>query len=208
MASLHYKFASMNAGKSAQLLMVIHNYEERNRKVLVVKPTIDTRDSVYVRSRALNIKRKADIALHKADVSKIWWAVYNSRAKHEPYDAVIVDEVQFLTKEQIDELSDIVDDFETPVLCYGLRTDFNGNLFEGSRRLFEVADKFEEFKTVCPCCGRKAIINMRLDGDNNPIFHGDQVQAGENYLPVCRKYYKELKSQFVGGRDREYFTFD
>lgn len=187
----------MNAGKSAQLLMAIHNYEERNMKVLVVKPTVDIRDKTYVRSRALGVKRKADIALHNTDSRKIYQEVADMLAYGiKEYDVVVCDEVQFFTREQIDELSDIVDDFEIPVLCYGLKTDFNGNLFEGSKRLFEIADKFEEFKTVCPCCGKKAIINMRIGEDGTPIFHGDQVLPSNNYLPVCRKYFKELKAQY------------
>jgi thymidine kinase len=110
---------------------------------------------------------------------------------------VLVDEAQFLTREQVEELGEIVDRFDIPVMAYGLRTDSFGNLFEGSRRLFEIADKFQEFKTICPCCGGKAIFNMRIDdATGKPVFEGDQVAPGNNYLPVCRKYYKELKEQY------------
>lgn len=192
MSSLHYIFASMNASKSAQLLMVAHNYEERNYSVFIVKPFIDTRDGEYVRSRALDVKRKADLIIHKGDsiVTKIRAArMLDGKSP----DVILVDEAQFLTESQVDDLASIVDSWDIPVMAYGLRTDSFTNLFEGSRRLFEIADKFQEFKTICPCCGKKAIINMRTDQDGRPVFEGDQIAPGTNYLPVCRNYYKKLK---------------
>lgn len=194
MPSLHYIQAPMNASKSAQLLMVAHNYEEEvGFKVLVVKPAIDTRDGDYVKSRALDVKRKVDLIIQKDDIGAIIDYV-----KEHDYQVVLVDEAQFLTPEQVDELSDIVDYLGVPVMAYGLRTDAFTNLFPGSKRLFEIADKFQEFKTVCPCCGKKAIINMRMDADDNPVFDGDQVSPGTHYLPVCRKYFKELKKAHTG----------
>lgn len=191
MSSLYFLQAPMNASKSAQLLMVAHNYEERNYRVLIVKPAIDTRDGDYVMSRALETKRKVDLIVQKEDLGSIYKYVMIHQ-----YDVVLVDEAQFLTKEQIDELGDIVDDLDVPVMAYGLRTDAFVQSFEGSRRLFEIADKIQEIKTVCPCCGKKAIINMRVDEDGNPIFTGEQVSIGNSYLPVCRKRYKELKKQY------------
>jgi thymidine kinase len=185
----------MNASKSAQLLMVAHNYEEANMKVMTVKPKIDTRDGAYIISRALDIKREVDLVVAVDDVNVIFTVV-----RDHDYDVVLVDEAQFLTRDQVDELSDIVDYLEIPVMAYGLRVDFKGEMFEGSKRLFENADKFQELKTICPCCGGKALINMRVDEETRkPIFGGDQVSPGNNYLPICRKYYKELKMRYGGG---------
>lgn len=193
MASLHYIFAPMNASKSAQSLMVAYNYEERDMRVWTVKPKLDTRDGEYIQSRALGIKRKVDCIVSRDDSIMREFVVYGDILRSDkPLGAIIVDEAQFLTKEQINELRQIVDVFEVPVMAYGLRTDAFTNMFEGSKRLFEVADKFQEFKTICPCCGGKAIFNMRLV-DGKPSFGGEQVQAGDNYLPVCSKRYYELK---------------
>lgn len=191
MSSLYYIQAPMNASKSAQLLMTAHNYEEGGHRVLVVKPAIDTRDGHYVKSRALDVERPVDLVVLPDD----HWFIYKE-VEGSDYAAVLVDEAQFLKEHQVDELGEIVDDLDIPVMAYGLRTDFFGNLFEGSKRLFEIADKFQEFKTVCPCCGKKAIINMRVDENGTPIFSGEQVMPGHNYLPVCRKRYKELKKQY------------
>jgi thymidine kinase len=188
MASLYFVQAPMNSSKSAQLLMTAHNYEERSHRVLIVKPAIDTRDGVYVQSRALEVKREVDLVIGPND----HWHVYKE-VEGSDYAAVLVDEAQFLSARQVDELGEIVDDLGIPVMAYGLRTDAFTNLFEGSRRLYEIADKFQELKTICPCCGKKAIINMRLDENGEPLFNGDQVSPGINYLPVCRKYYNELK---------------
>lgn len=199
MASLHYIFAPMNASKSAQLLMVAHNYEESNMKPLIVKPKTDTRDGEYVESRALGIKRKVDLVVSKSDIDKIYDMASRVYAEDDfsyIYNVVLLDEVQFLTTAQIDELREIVDYLGIPVMAYGLRTDAFTHLFEGSKRLFEVADKFQEFKTVCPCCGGKAIFNMRLDEQGRPTFKGMQEQPGKNYLPVCSKQYYKLKEMY------------
>lgn len=191
MPSLYYIQAPMNASKSAQLLMTAHNYEERNYRVLIVKPAIDTRDGNYVKSRALDAKRSVGLTVLPEDERTIYHSVIVGK-----YDVVLVDEAQFLTPKQIDELGDIVDYLEVPVMAYGLRTDAFGNLFDGSKRLYEIADKFQELKTICPCCGKKAVINMRVDANGKPVFSGEQVSIGNSYLPVCRKYFKELKREY------------
>lgn len=188
MASLYFVMAPMNASKSAQLLMTAHNYEERGHRVLIVKPGIDTRDGAFVKSRALDIERPVDLVVLPDD----HWFIYKE-VEGSDYAAVLVDEAQFLAAHQVDELGEIVDDFGIPVMAYGLRTDAFGNLFEGSKRLYEIADKFQELKTICPCCGKKAIMNMRIGENGSPVFDGDQVSPGNNYLPVCRKYYNQLK---------------
>jgi thymidine kinase len=191
MASLHFLHAPMNASKSAQLLMVAYNYEERNLKVLTIKPKLDTRDGGYIVSRALDIRRPVGLLIGKDE------SIMSAYVKIRFHPSVIlVDEAQFLTKEQVDDLRQIVDHFEVPVMCYGLRTDAFTHIFEGSKRLFEVADKFQEFKTICPCCGGKAIFNMRIGDNGKPVFEGDQEQPGHNYLPVCSKYYYKLKEMY------------
>jgi thymidine kinase len=176
--------------------MVAHNYEERNLKVLTIKPKLDTRDGGYIVSRALNIKRPVSFLVDREQ--SIMSIYVNSRfgsvVSHP--SVILVDEAQFLTKEQVDDLRQIVDHFEVPVMCYGLRTDAFTHMFEGSKRLFEVADKFQEFKTICPCCGGKAIFNMRIGDNGKPVFEGDQEQPGHNYLPVCSKYYYKLKEMY------------
>lgn len=192
MPSLYYIQAPMNASKSAQLLMTAHNYEEGNHRVLVVKPGIDTRDGAFVKSRALDIERPVDLVVLPDD----HWFIYKE-VEGSDYAAVLVDEAQFLAAHQVDELGDIVDELSVPVLAYGLRTDAFTNLFEGSKRLYEIADKFQELKTICPCCGKKAIINMRINTDGTPIFNGDVLSPGNHYLPVCRKYFKKLKHQYT-----------
>jgi thymidine kinase len=196
MSSLYFIHAPMNSSKSAQLLMTAHNYEERNHRVLIVKPAVDTRDGVYVQSRALDVKREVDLVITPDDHWHIFKEVEGS-----DYAAVLVDEAQFLTAKQVDELGEIVDDLNIPVLAYGLRTDAFSNLFEGSKRLLEIADKFQELKTICPCCGKKAIINMRLNENNQPVFDGEQVSPGTHYLPVCRKYFKKLQQDYLQGNN-------
>lgn len=195
MASLYFVHAPMNSSKSAQLLMTAHNYEEGNHRVFIVKPGIDTRDGAFVKSRALDIERPVDLVVLPDD----HWYIYKE-VEGTNIAAVLVDEAQFLSPHQVDELAEIVDDLGIPVMAYGLRTDAFGSLFEGSRRLFEIADKFQELKTICPCCSKKAIINMRMGADGQPVFDGDQVSPGTHYLPVCRKYYNELKSGLVAYR--------
>jgi thymidine kinase len=196
MSSFWYVHAPMNASKSAQLLMVAHNYEERNLSVLTIKPVADTRDGAYIKSRALGIERKVDMVVDKEGsiLGDYIRMKFGSVVSHP--SVILVDEAQFLTKQQVDDLREIVNYFDVPVMAYGLRTDAFTNLFEGSKRLFEVADKFQEFKTICPCCGGKAVFNMRLSDNGKPLFEGDQEQPGNNYLPVCTKYYYELKDQY------------
>ncbi|WP_458459945.1 thymidine kinase [Pseudobutyrivibrio sp.] len=193
MASLWYHYAPMNGSKSAQLLMAWHNYEEHNNLVMTVKPKLDTRDSTFIKSRALDYGREADRIVDKDDfVSRmiVNFGVENGRSS---VDVILIDEAQFLTKAQVDDLGDIVDDWGITVIAYGLLVDFQGFLFEGSKRLIEIADKTVEYKTICPCCKKKALINMRVDEYGSPVFGGDQIQIGLNYLPVCRKEYKRLK---------------
>jgi len=183
MAKLYFRYGAMDSSKTANALMVRYNYLERDQRVLLLKPRIENRDgATKVVSR---IGLSADCE-YVEDIAE--------RAKTEDvftgYNAVIVDEVQFLEPELIDFLSDVVDTYDIPVLCYGLRTDFRGQLFDASKRLMELADRIECIPTIC-WCGKQAHFNARID--NGEITReGAQVELGGNgrYVALCRKHYK------------------
>jgi len=185
MAKLYFKYGAMGSSKTANALITRFNYEERGMKVWLIKPSIDTRDGAdSVRSR-IGLEAKAEVVTPDADI-------FEAFSKKESCDVVICDECQFLTAKQIDELRRIVDELDIPVLCFGLRTDFLTSLFEGSRRLFEVADSISEIKTVCSC-GNKAIVNARIDENGSVVTHGSQVLLGGNdsYIAMCHKCWKK-----------------
>lgn len=190
MAKLYYKYGAMGSSKSAQALITKFNYEERGMKVWLVKPAMDDRDGVGVIKSRIGLREEAD-ALKPVD------SVLERFKELSRVDVIITDECQFFTAEQIDDLRYIVDNFDIPVLCFGLRTDFRTKLFPGSLRLFEVADSISEIKTICSC-GNKAIVNARVDSENNVLSEGEQVFIGgnESYIAMCHKCWKEaLKNQ-------------
>ena len=184
MAKLYFYYGAMGSSKTANALMTEYNYSERGQKALLGKTNIDTRNGIY--------KIKSRIGLEKDCVllSDIC-AMGDDELKS--YDAIIVDEIQFATSEQIDFLARIVDQLSVPVLCYGLRTDFQTRLFEGSRRLLELADEIKEVKTVC-WCGKKATCNARYN-EQGIVREGSQVLLGANdeYVALCRKHFMEGK---------------
>lgn len=188
MAQLYFYYSAMNAGKSTALLQSSYNYQERGMRSLVYTAEIDNRyGSGKVSSR---IGLSSPAKLYNPSTS-----LYNEiRDEHlrDPVHCVLVDESQFLTREQVHALSDVVDDLDIPVLCYGLRTDFRGELFGGSQYLLAWSDKLVELKTIC-FCGRKASMVLRLDHEGRPYNQGEQVVIGgnERYVSVCRKHYKE-----------------
>lgn len=180
MAKLYFYYGAMGSSKTANALMTEYNYRERGQKPLLVKTSLDKRDGeLIIRSR---------IGLEKECILLENLIEMNSELI-KGYDAIIVDEVQFATPEQIDFLAYIVDELNVPVLCFGLRTDFQLNLFEGSKRLLELADKILEIKTMC-WCGSKATCNARYD-ENGIIRNGEQVVLGSNhnYVALCRKHF-------------------
>ena len=185
MAKLVFKYGAMGSSKTANALMVRYNYMERGKKVLLLKPKIENRDGEKIIRSRIGLEAECE---YVEDV--IEEPAYNGLSE---YDAIIIDEAQFLTGKQVDRLSDIVDNFDIPVLCFGLRADFRGNFFSGSQRLMEIADSIEEIKTIC-WCGRKATFNARLK-DGKVIYTGQQVMMGgnESYIALCRKHYKEGK---------------
>lgn len=184
MAKLYFYYGAMGSSKSANALMAEYNYRERGQKVLLAKTNLDTRDGVHTIRSRIGLEREcvllSDIcAMPEEEIQK--------------YDAVIVDEIQFARKEQIDFLARIVDELNVPVMCYGLRTDFQLNLFEGSARLLAIADEIKEIKTVC-WCGKKAICNARYNR-NGIVRTGEQIMLGANdeYIALCRKHFLEGK---------------
>ena len=187
MASFYFYYAAMNAGKTTSLLQTDHNYHERGMNTVIFTHSIDTRyGKGIVRSR-IGLQKNAMAYDENFD-----FFCYVKGAKD--ISCVLVDEAQFLTKEQVDQLSDVVDFLDIPVLAYGLRSDFRGNSFEGSQRLLTIADILVELKTVC-FCGKKATMNMRIDAGGNKVVDGDQIDIGgnEKYVSVCRKHFKTEK---------------
>ena len=184
MAKLYFKYGAMGSSKTAQALITKYNYEENDMKVWILKPSADTRDGEAILRSRIGLEARAEIAAPDADI------YHRFRENHAgKCDAVIVDECQFLTPEQIQQLRSIVDDFSVPVMCFGLRTDFRTQLFPGSRRLMELADCIEEIKTMCDC-GAKATVNARIN-DGYIVTEGAQVVLGGNdcYIAMCHRCY-------------------
>jgi thymidine kinase len=188
MAQLYFRFGAMNSGKSIEILKIAHNYEEAGKSVLLFAPRIDTRHGVGIVSSRIGLQREAIII--DADMITTVSLVRP--------DCVLVDEAQFLNKEQVEDLVFIVDHLNIPVIAYGLRSDFQAScdgVFEGSKFLFLMADKVEEIKTVCKHCNKKAMFNMRISETGEPVFNGGQLKLGGNdsYESVCRSCYMEAK---------------
>ncbi len=191
MAKLYFKFGAMGCSKTAQALITKFNYEERNMKVMLVKPSIDTRDGADIVKSRIGLSQTAITVGQDINLYRLY------ETKHSDCDVIIVDECQFLTPEQVDQLGQIVIDKDIPVLCFGLSTDFTTHLFPGSKRLFEIAESISEIKSVCKC-GAKATVNARLDDKGNIVTTGDQVCIGGNdrYVAMCRRcWLKRQKEQ-------------
>ena len=184
MAKLYYKYGAMGSSKTAQALMTKFNYEEKGKKVWLIKPSLDTRDGKTVIKSRIGLKAEASVIKPDTDVLDAYWLF----PEFEAPDVIIVDEAQFLTFNQIGQLRIIVSYHDIPVICFGLRTDFQGKLFEGSKALFELADSIAEIKSICKC-GQKAIINARFDDNGKVIAEGPQICIGgnERYEALCFK---------------------
>lgn len=182
MAKLYFKYGAMGCSKTAQALITKFNYEERGMKVMLIKPMTDTRDGLNNVQSRIGLSAPALSVPLDCNLYALYAGEYRSS------DVIIVDECQFLTPEQVDELGQIVIDFNVPVLCFGLATDFLTHLFPGSRRLFEIAESVSEIKSVCRC-GAKATVNARFDDNGNVLYHGEQVCLGGNgrYQAMCRR---------------------
>ena len=197
MAKLYFRYGAMNCGKSAQLLQVAHNYDERGMKILLIKALIDTKGVDEITSRT-GISRKVDYLIDAGGSIKQIIDEHDDKIA-----AILVDEAQFLTRQQVDELYYLTkttkaSEYKIPVLCYGLRADFQTELFEGSARLLALADAIEELKTICEC-GKKATLNMRFK-NGIPIFEGAQVEIeGDKdhitYQSACGECYINAKEK-------------
>lgn len=194
MAKLYFRYGAMSSSKTAQAIMVKYNYGERGQKALLAKPAVDTRDGVHT------VHSRCGLTDECVLMDELPW----EELKNGAYDCVIVDEAQFLTHEQVLKLVELVDNYNVPVICYGLRTDFQGNFFEGSHWLMAFADTIEEIKTIC-WCGKKAIMNARLDGKGGITKTGEQVVLGadDKYIGLCRKHWAEGKLKPDDGDAKE-----
>ena len=186
MAKLYFNFSAMNAGKSAILLQAAHNYRERGMRVLLMKPALDTREaSGHIASR-VGLSAPADVFALDADIR-----AHILREHHkDPIACVLIDEAQFLSEDQVWQLARIADEEGIPVMCYGLRTDFEGALFPGSKILLAIADDLREIRTIC-WCGRKAIMNLRIDEAGRAVREGEQIEIGgdDRYVALCRAHF-------------------
>ena len=183
MAKLYFRYGVMGSSKTANALMVRYNYEERGQKALLVKPEIDQRDGASVITSRIGLNHDC-----------IYFSDFMAMPKEEitSFQCIIVDEAQFLTREEVYYLTEVVDKYNVPVICYGLRADFKGDLFPGSEALLAWADILEEVKTIC-WCGKKATYNARFDENGTVLKEGDQVVLGANdcYIGLCRRHWKE-----------------
>ena len=183
MAKLYFRYGAMGSSKTANALMARFNYEERGQSALLVKPRLDTRDGDHMVHSRIGLSERC-----------IYFDEMQAMADEElqKHDCIIVDEAQFLTREEVDYLVHLVDDCGIPVICYGLRADFRGELFPGSYELLVMADNIEEVKTIC-WCGKKATFNARFDADGKVLKEGEQVVLGANdkYIGLCRRHWRE-----------------
>lgn len=188
MAKLYFNYSSMNAGKSTMLLQANHNYIERGMKPEIYTSNLDSRFGTGEIVSRIGLKSKSNIFDIKTD---IYSEILNKKNKKK-IDCVLIDEAQFLTKDQVTQLGQVVDILNIPVLTFGIRTDFQGNLFEGSKYLLAWADNLKEIKTVCHC-GRKATMVLRLNEQGQIVEDGSQIDIGgeEKYVSVCRKHFNE-----------------
>lgn len=200
MAKLYFSYSSMNAGKSTILLQAAYNYRERGMATLLLTAAIDDRAGRGRIASRIGLAAEADLFEASTDLA----AHIADRHATAPVDCVFVDEAQFLTEEQVWQLARVADDMGIPVMCYGLRTDFQGRLFPGSAALLALADTLREVKTIC-WCGRKATMVARLDGSGRIVEQGEQVVIGgeDRYVSLCRRHWSRRQLSHDGGREAE-----
>ncbi|CAI8412412.1 MAG: thymidine kinase [Gammaproteobacteria bacterium] len=188
MAQLYFYYSSMNAGKSTALLQSAYNYEERDMRPFIMSAALDDRYGLGKVTSRIGLAAEAQLFNAKDDL----YSILKIENLKKPLDCILIDESQFLSREQVKQLTLVVDQLNIPILCYGIRTDFRGELFPGSQYLLAWADKLVELKTVC-YCGRKATMVVRMDGDGMVIKDGDQVVIGGNdqYQSLCRRHFSE-----------------
>lgn len=198
MAKLYFKYGAMGSSKTANALMTKFNYEEKGKRVLLLKPTVDDRDGTTVVQSRIGLKAEAECIDKDCNIKKyIVQKHRNKETKEFDFDVIIVDECQFFTAQQILMLRNIASFLDIPVICYGLRTNYKLELFEGSKALFELADSIQEIKTICKC-GNKAIVNVLKDKDESTVSGEDTdviIGGNEKYESMCYKCYFDFVSQ-------------
>lgn len=203
MSKLYFEYSPMNSGKTATLLMKAYSFDKNGLAVMCMKPEIDTRDGYGVIKSRIGLERKCYVI--GKEINDLYPLVqqYAADNNNQLPSWILIDEAQFLTEKQVDWFAWYVDNMDVNVICYGLRTDFQGKLFEGSKRLFEMADSINELKLTCSC-GRKAIINARVDEMGCVVTEGEQVEIGgnERYVSMCRKCYNKYKKDNCNVRER------
>ena len=189
---LYFRYGTMGSAKTALLLTQAYNFEERGMEFICMKPIVDTREKENVIKSRIGIKRECLWIYQDTDIYELVKNIYEETLVVK--DWILIDEAQFLSQEQVDQLARFVDDYGCNVVCYGLRTDFQSKMFEGSRRLFEIADTIDEIKSTCSC-GRKTIINARIDADGSVITDGNQVMIGgdDKYIAMCRRCWRNKR---------------
>ncbi|MDE6342808.1 MAG: thymidine kinase [Muribaculaceae bacterium] len=193
---LYFRYGTMGSAKTALLLTTAYNFEERGMAYVCMKPVVDTREKKNVIHSRIGIERECRWIYPDTDLYDFVKDAFEQTL--DVPDWILVDEAQFLSEAQVDQLARVVDDYGINIVCYGLRTDFQTHLFEGSRRLFEIADSIEEVKSTCGC-GRKTIVNARIDGNGGIITEGEQVEIGGNdkYMAVCRKCWRNKRIEMA-----------
>lgn len=191
---LYFRYGTMGSAKTALLLTQAYNFEERGMQYLCMKPVIDNREKDSVIRSRIGIERRCEWIYREMDIYEHLKHLFDETLEVKSW--ILIDEAQFLSQAQVDQLARIVDDYGVNVVCYGLRTDFQSHLFEGSRRLFELADSIDEIKSTCSC-GRKTIINARIDSKGNVLNDGDQVEIGgdDKYVAMCRRCWRNRRLQ-------------
>lgn len=192
MGKLYFKYGTMGSAKTALLLTTAYNFEERGMSYACMKPVTDTREGKNVIRSRIGIERECRMIYPQEDLYEVIKSIFGGVGHL--VDWILVDEAQFLSSDQVDQLSRVVDYYGTNILCYGLRTDFQTHLFDGSRRLMEIADTIEEIKSTCSC-GRKTIVNARIDSNGDIVDTGAQVEIGgdDRYVAVCRKCWRNRR---------------
>ena len=190
MAKLYFKYGVMGSSKTAQALITKFNYEEKGMRVWLIKPQTDDRDGDNIVRSRIGLSCPAYVLPYQEDVYESYRNLSNQ------VDVIIVDECQFLSEKQVDQLADIVIIYNVPVLCFGLRTDFRTKMFPGSKRLLEIADSITEIKTIC-ACGKKATVNVRMDENGRIVTEGEQILIGGNdrYTSMCYQCYMEKRRE-------------
>ena len=191
---LYFRYGIMGSAKTALLLTTAYNFEERKMDYVCMKPVIDDREKDSVIRSRIGIERRCCWIYPNTNMYQMLVEMFESEGRLKEW--VLIDESQFLTAEQVDQLAQVVDEYGVNVMCYGLRTDFQTHLFEGSRRLFELADTIDEIKSTCTC-GRKTIVNARIDRNGDVILDGEQVEIGgdDKYMAMCRRCYRNRRCE-------------